>query len=144
VTIREVIDYTCVVERVPARVFASVTLDTPLVSIDPITGDVIPHVAMTSVASARAIVKRTDGVGITAPSQVAEDVRQGTLAILDLHMSELRSGYGVTWLRSRELSPAARAFVATLKEIEAELAAGSASKCVSVPAGRRRRSPRRR
>ena len=144
VTIQEVLEYPFVGVRVPARVFASVTLDTPLVSIDPITGDVIPHVETTSVAAARAIVKRTDGVGITAPSQVAEDVRRGTLAILDLHMSDLRSGYGITWLRDRELSPAARAFVATLKEVEAELAADSTSKGDSVPTGRRRRGPRRR
>jgi len=144
VTIQEILKYPFVGVRVPARVFASVKLRTPLVSIDPMTGDVIPQVAVNSVAAARAIVKRTDGVGITAPSQVAEDVRGGTLAILDLHMSDLRSGYGIAWLRDRELSPAARAFVATLKEVEAELAADSTSKGDSVPTSRRRRSPRKR
>ena len=143
-TIEEVLEYPFVGVRVPARVFASVTLDTQLVSIDPATGDVIPQVAVTSVAAARAIVRRTDGVGITAADQVAEDVRRGTLAILDLQMSDLRSGYGVTWLRSTGLSPAAQAFVAMLKEIEAELAAGYASKGFSEPTGRRRRGPRRR
>jgi DNA-binding transcriptional LysR family regulator len=144
VTIQEILEYPFIGTRVPARVFASVKLHSPLVSIDPVTGDVIPHVAITSFAAAREIVKRTDGIGISTRSLVADDICKGTLAILDLQVSNLRSGYGVTWLRSRELSPAAQVFVATLKEVEAEVASGSTDTDDHVRTSRRGRNPRKR
>lgn len=122
VTFGQILQYPFVGVRMPIRAIASARLDKRWLSLDPITGDAIPHIATTSFAAARAIIKRTDGIGIAAPAQLAEDTRQGALHILDADASAVRSGYGIAYLRGRSLSPGARAFVATLKEVEAELA----------------------
>ena len=122
VTLSQILEYPFVGVRMPIRAIASAKGDERWLSLDPVTGDAIPHIATTSFAATRAIVKRTDGIAIAAPAQLAEEVRQGALSVIDADASAIRSGYGITALRGRSLSPGARAFVATLKEVEAELA----------------------
>ena len=68
-------------------------------------------------------VKRTDAIGIAVPAQIAEDMRHGTLVLLDTDARTLRTAYGVAHLRDRSLSPGAQAFVAMLKVVDAEVAA---------------------
>jgi len=125
-TLPQIFAYPLVGIQMPVRAAPSVKLDANPFSRDPLTGDVLPRIATTSIAAARAIVKRTDGIGIAAPAQLAEDVRQSAVAILDADASTLRSGYGIAYLHGMSLSPGAQAFVATLKEVEAELASSSA------------------
>jgi DNA-binding transcriptional LysR family regulator len=100
---------------------------------------VIPRIATTSFAAARAIIKRTNGIGIATPAHLAADVRLGDLAILDADASTLRSGYGIAHLRGRSLSPGAEAFVITLKEVEAEISASSAAAAAAAQASSRDR-----
>ena len=142
VTFGQILQYPFVGVRMPIRAIASAKLDKRWLSIDPMTGDAIPHIATTSFAAARAIIKRTDGIGIAAPAQLAEDLRQGELHILDADASAVRSGYGIAYLRGRSLSPGARAFVATVKEVETEIAAigdGLGSPARSPSDGHKRR-----
>jgi DNA-binding transcriptional LysR family regulator len=142
VTFGQILQYPFVGVRMPIRALASAKLDKRWLSIDPMTGDAIPHIATTSFAAARAIIKRTDGIGIAAPTQLAEDIRQGALHILDADASAVRSGYGIAYLRGRSLSPGARAFVATVKEVETEIAAigdGLVSPARSPSDGHKRR-----
>jgi DNA-binding transcriptional LysR family regulator len=122
----DIVQYPLVGVRLPPRIMAPPPKGVPGFSIDPATGDVTPHITMTSVAASRAVVKRTDGIGIAAPVQIADDVRQGTLAILDVDAGDLRTRYGITCLRERNLSPGAQAFLTVLREVEAELAADPA------------------
>ena len=128
VTFTDMLAFPFVGVRMPFRVVAPGNLDMRLLSLDPVTGDVIPRIATTSFAAARAIIKRTDGIGIAAPAQLADDVRRGELAILRADASTIRSGYGIAQLRGRSLSPGAQAFVAVLKEVEAEVSAGAAGR----------------
>jgi DNA-binding transcriptional LysR family regulator len=85
------------------------------------TGDMLPSITTTSIATARAIIKRTNGIGIAAPVQLAEDLRAGAVAIIDAGAGVLQSSYGVACLRGKVLSPGAQAFVSTLKAVEAEI-----------------------
>jgi DNA-binding transcriptional LysR family regulator len=142
VTFVDMLDYPFVGVRMPIRVVVPGSLDTRLLSLDPVTGDVIPRIATTSFAAARAIIKRSDGIGIAAPAQLAEDVRRGELAILDADASTIRSGYGIAYLRDRTLSPGAQAFVTTLKEVEAQITEAEAGANATAQAGGR--SARRR
>ena len=126
VTLGQILEYPFVGVRMPIRAIASAKGDKRWLSLDPVTGDAIPHIATTSFAATRAIIKRTDAIGIAAASQLAEEVRQGVLSIIDADASAIRSGYGITVLRGKSLSPGARAFVTTLKEVEAELVESAA------------------
>lgn len=141
VTLQQVFQFPMVGVRMPPRAVAGGRLDTGHLSLDPVTGDVIPHIATTSFAAAKAIISRTDGIGIAAPVQLTEDIRRGVLAIIDVDASSLRSGYGIAYLRGRSLSRAAEAFVATLKEVEAEHA--SSASAPVAPAARSRPGKRR-
>jgi DNA-binding transcriptional LysR family regulator len=152
VTLQEVLEYPLVGVRLPQRILPPPKPGTHGISIDPMTGDLTPHITMTSIATSRAIVTRTDGIGMAVPMQVAQDVHQGTLAILDCDTRNLRTSYGITSLRARTLSPAAEVFVSVLREVEEELAAASQadfrpSKTVmrknSDPSAPRRRRPTR-
>jgi DNA-binding transcriptional LysR family regulator len=136
VTLQQLFQFPMVGVRMPPRAVSGGRLDTSRLSLDPVTGDLIPHVATTSFAAAKAIIARTDGIGIAAPVQLAEDIRQGLLSILDADVSSLKSGYGIAYLRGRSLSRAAEAFVATLKEVEAEHAAGASAATATARRGR--------
>lgn len=123
----DVLAYPLVGVRIPVRVLPVPLPASSGLLPDPVTGDLLPRITTTSFAAARAIVKRTDGVGMAIPVQIAEEVRTGGLAILDAPAKTIQTNYGITTLRDRTLSPAAQAFVDLLKEVEAELEGGSAS-----------------
>lgn len=126
---------------IPARVLRLGELAGLPLAFDPVTGDFLPHVTTTSVATAKAIVQRTDGIGIAACMLIDPELRSGALQILDAEVPKLRTAYGVVFLRDRSLSPAALAFVATLREVETELVAKAA--VTLRRAGRASRRPRR-
>lgn len=122
VSVAQILEFPFVGLRILARGFPPDSLPHKQLVLDHLTGDVVPRIATTSVAAARAIVKRTDGIGLAAPIQVAEDVRNGTLAILDADNRSFRSGYGIVRLRDRKPSPGVMAFIDTLREVEREIA----------------------
>jgi DNA-binding transcriptional LysR family regulator len=91
----------------------------------PATGELMPHTTTTSVAAARAIIGRTNGIGMAFASQVANELQAGTFVVLDVECPPPTSAYGIVYLKDRTLPPAAAKFIAILKEVEAELIAGS-------------------
>lgn len=143
VTVKEILDYPLVGVRLSPGILPPMRLDSPSLTRDPVTGDVVPHVETTSLTAARGIVLRTDGIGIASVPHIAEDVRLGTLAVLGAEVPSMRSGYGITYLRDKALSPGAHAFIETLKEVEAEISAEQGGK-ESQASGRRRPKPWRR
>lgn len=88
--------------------------------VDHLSGDVVPHIATTSLYAMRELLLHTDGLGLCLPSQVREDVQAGRLALLKVDFDLPSTGYGVMRLRGRNLSPAARIFIETVQAIEAE------------------------
>lgn len=135
-----VLDFPIVGVRMPARAFRPHRLPYDGLTLDPGTGDIVPQIVTTSITAARAIVKRTDGIGIGTPTLLAEDIQNGTLVLIDADSSTLRSNYGIGYLRDKILSPGALRFIETLKEVEAELAAPRAPTKVDPRGGRRRRT----
>jgi DNA-binding transcriptional LysR family regulator len=121
VTLPELLEYPLVNVRIAARTVAPGKLQPSPFAIDAMTGDMLPSITTTSIATARAIIKRTNGIGIAAPVQLAEDLRAGAVAIIDAGAGVLQSSYGVACLRGKVLSPGAQAFVSTLKAVEAEI-----------------------
>jgi DNA-binding transcriptional LysR family regulator len=144
VTLAEVLEYPLVNVRISARTVAPGKLQPSPFAIDALTGDMLPSITTTSIATARAIIKRTNGIGIAAPVQLAEDLRLGTVAIIDAGAGVLQSSYGVAHLRGRSLSPGAQAFVATLKEVEGQIAVSSGDLSTTPRARNRQRKQRTR
>ena len=87
---------------------------------DPLTGDMLPNVTTTSVATARELVKRTDSAGLAALAQIAEEIRCGTLVQLDYDIWQVRTEYGMARLRDRSPAPAELAFTQLPKDVETE------------------------
>jgi DNA-binding transcriptional LysR family regulator len=122
VSLPEILEFPLVGVRIPGR-----ALPLPLPSgsgllIDPVSGDLLPRITTTSVAASRAIVGRTDGIGLAVSSQIAEDVRAGKLAVLPFQVPTLRTAYGIAYLEGKSLSPGAEAFIGVLRQVEAEIA----------------------
>ena len=120
-TLAQILAYPLVGVRIPAVKLAAASAGAHGLLPDPVTGDLLPRVTTTSFAASRAIIKRTDGIGMAVPAQIAEDVRRGELAILDFAATTLKTEYAITSLQGRLLSPAALEFIDTLKEVEAGL-----------------------
>jgi DNA-binding transcriptional LysR family regulator len=71
----------------------------------------------------RDIVIHSDVIGLATASQVRMDEQAGLLTRLPLELPWMHSQYGFIRLRNRTPSPAALAFMARLREVEARLAA---------------------
>lgn len=71
----------------------------------------------------RDIVLSSDAVGMATASQAAPDEREGLLFRLPLQLPWLHTDYGFVRLKGRTPSPAALAFMAKVREVEAALEA---------------------
>jgi DNA-binding transcriptional LysR family regulator len=78
----------------------------------------MPHIA-------RLIAMESDVVGIAVGHQIDDDLAAGRLVQLPLHLPWLGTSYGVMRLAHRTPSPAATAFIAILREVEAGIATGT-------------------
>ncbi len=138
VTLAELLEYPLVNVRIASRTVAPGKLQPSPFAIDAKTGDMLPSITTTSIATARAIIKRTNGIGIAAPVQLVEDLRRGAVAIIDAGAGVLKTSYGIAHLRGKVLSPGAQAFVSGLKAVEAEIQANTSEANKSAaPPGRR-------
>jgi DNA-binding transcriptional LysR family regulator len=108
-------------------------------TVDQLTGDMIPQIAITSIAAMREIVKRTDGIGLCVPNQIDDDVRAGRVTILRTLFEPPSTAYGVAWLRGKTLSPAAQTFVEILRTVERELNTARPGRVTRKPKARARR-----
>lgn len=84
----------------------------------------IPRITVETFGAARDIVSAGLGIGAAAPFQISREVREGELVLLPFELPWLTLNYGFITRRSRVRSPAAAAFMALVREIEAERGAG--------------------
>jgi len=92
-----------------------------LLHVDHLTGDVLPHIATTSVRAMSEIIQRTDGVALSLRAPLEADLQAGRLVLLETDIELPSSSYGMATLRGRSLSRAAHVFMQTLREVEEEL-----------------------
>ncbi len=85
------------------------------------TGDLIPHIEVDDVASARAIIRVSDAFGMATPLQIEPWLRSGELCVLPYKAPWLKLDYGFIYLRNRMLSPAVERFMKIVREIETDL-----------------------
>lgn len=125
--------------RMPRRVAESFLRTARAGAIDPDSGDYLPPIKVDSIRIAKDVVMRSDAVAVAPLSMIAAEVESGQLVALALRLPWMSTGYGFVYLRDRLLSPAAEAFMAEVKRVEAEVAGGSAGP--TTTAGPRYRSP---
>jgi DNA-binding transcriptional LysR family regulator len=97
-----------------------------------------PQILVNSLSHARLIARDSDALFPATAALLAEDVAAGRLVRLDCRVPEMRTTYGVLYLRGRTLAPAAKMFIETLRAVEAE-----AKRADVEPAPARKASGRR-
>jgi DNA-binding transcriptional LysR family regulator len=98
-----------------------------------------PQILVNSLSHARLIARNSDALFPATAALLAEDVAAGRLVRLDCRVPEMRTTYGILYLRGRTLAPAAKIFIETLRAVEAE-----AKRSDVEPAPARKASGRRR
>jgi DNA-binding transcriptional LysR family regulator len=87
-------------------------------TVDSVTGNVLPSIAVASCRLMYEIVEQTDAISIAHISQVRAAIAAGRLAILELPWRKrLPSGeFGIAYKRDRTLPPAARSFIGLIRK----------------------------
>jgi DNA-binding transcriptional LysR family regulator len=91
-------------------------------SIDRETGNFAPAIHVNSLSLALRIARDSDALFPGTASMLSPDVETGRLVRLDFHIPAMRTNHGILTQRDRTHSPAARAFIETLKAVEKEVA----------------------
>jgi DNA-binding transcriptional LysR family regulator len=104
--------------RVPPR---GASLMPGKADLDADTGDLIPHVEVDELTTARSLILGSDAFGAAAPVQIEPWLRSGDLAVLPFRPPWLKLDYGFISLRNRLPTPAAVRFMEVVREIEADL-----------------------
>lgn len=89
-------------------------------AVDPVTGDMVPTIAVTSLHAAREIIKRTDGIGLFAEPDYRDDVAMSRLVPLETEFALPSTAYAMVWLRDHRLSPPTLRFMEFMREVRSE------------------------
>lgn len=122
-TLDDILAFPFVGTRLPKRVADAFFRSAQGGTADQVSGDYLPPIKVDSVRVARDVVLESDAVGVTPLGLIAEDIDAGRLVALPLQLPWMHTAYGFAYLSDRELSPAAHAFMAQVRSVEAELVA---------------------
>jgi DNA-binding transcriptional LysR family regulator len=118
ISVEDLADYPTVAPRLPPRAYGLFPGRTRL---DRETGDVLPTIEVDDVSCARMVVCSSDAFSIATPVQIEPWLRTDQLKILDFHQPWLRLNYGIIYLASRMLVPAASVYIELVQQIEQEM-----------------------
>jgi len=121
-SVDQVFSFPFVGTRMPQRVAAGFLQLAKVGRIDVDTGDYMPPIKVDSIAAAKDVVMKCDAIGAAPLALIAAELRAGQLCTLPLRLDWMHTHYGFAYLRGRQLSPAALAFMAEVRGVEAELA----------------------
>ncbi|MDH5226434.1 MAG: LysR family transcriptional regulator [Gammaproteobacteria bacterium] len=89
-------------------------------------GELIPSIHVNSYAVARQIACDTDALVPGTVRMLAHELAAGRLVRLDFRMPGLHTNYAIIRRQDRSLSPAARAFIDLVRDVEADVVATTA------------------
>lgn len=89
--------------------------------LDPSTDTFRCRVLVGSFAAATAVVMESDALSCAIPWQIEREVQDGRLAVLPLDAPWMNLNYGFMLKRGRMPSPAAKAYMDIVREIEAAI-----------------------
>ena len=144
-TMEQILRFPLVGTRLPPRVAKDFLALANAGTIDRETGDYLPPIKVDSTTMAKDVVLASDAIALAPMSFIADEVAAGKLVALAARAIWMQSGYGFVYPRGTVLSPAAEAFMAEVRGVEAEIAAAEKRAGGTRRAGspaRRKRSPR--
>ena len=118
--LKQVLAYPFVGPRLPQRIARDFLQLVKVGRIDPDSGDYLPPVKIDSEPMAMDVVMHSDAVGLAPLALLAPRIRAGHLLALPLRLDWMHTHYGFVYLRDRQLSPAAQAFMTEVRAVEAE------------------------
>jgi DNA-binding transcriptional LysR family regulator len=137
-SLEQVLAYPYVGTRMPRRTGRDFLELARVGRIDAETGDYLPPVKVDSVQVAKEVVRKSDAVSAAPLALLAAEIRSGQLVALPLRLDWMHTRYGFVFLRERLLSPAAHAFMAEVRTVEAGMSALADSlRLATEPAPRR-------
>jgi DNA-binding transcriptional LysR family regulator len=90
----------------------------PCGSIDRATGLFLPRILVESFASAKRIVRAGDALSAAMAFQIEADIASGDLVLLPNVLPFVALNYGFIARQGRAVSPAAKAFMSAVREVE--------------------------
>jgi DNA-binding transcriptional LysR family regulator len=97
--------------------------DLPCGVFDAVKNRFLPRILIGTFAAARHIVLTGQGIGAALPFQLKREIDDGDCVLLPLELPWLSLNYGFISKRGRTHSPAAKAFMENVRQIEKELPA---------------------
>ena len=124
VTFDDLLDYPLAGPSFPSRLIAALPKAPRRFGvIDGVEKRFHPRILVETFHTARRVVLVSGAIGAALPSQIARELREGLLAILPVEAPWLSLNYGFIARRGRTLSPAALAFMETVRTIERDIGA---------------------
>ena len=118
--LERILEYPYVGTRIPPRLSKMFLELANAGIIDRDTGDYLPAVKVDSIRTAREVVLASNAVSAAPLPLIAPEIKSGKIATLPVRLPWFKTGYGLAYLSDRPLSPAAEAFIAELRRVEAE------------------------
>lgn len=118
-TLDEVRRYPLVGTALPLRIGALAAKDRRGLRSNLPEGSTSPEVLVDNFSMVLPVVLQSDAIGGAAPSQISGELSRGEVVILPIELPWLRTNYGIIRLANRTPSPAAKAFMRILREVEA-------------------------
>jgi DNA-binding transcriptional LysR family regulator len=122
----DVLAFPVVGSRVRGAIAGRFPTEGPAGRFDPDTGDFLPAITVDSLDLARRIAIATVAILPAVRGMVQADLREGRLAQLAYHEPWMQTSYQIFWRSDRTPSPALRAFVEEIRDVESELSAAEA------------------
>jgi DNA-binding transcriptional LysR family regulator len=119
-TLPEVLTYPLVMTKLPRRALDSI-VETCGFEKHPEWLKQIPIIKCDYGKIVKEVVTTSNAVAFVLLPLIERELRAGEFVLLPVDFPELKTHYGVVQLRDRTASPAAEAFIALLKEVDAEI-----------------------
>ena len=122
VVLEDLLEYPWVGPSYPGRIRAAFpNIDKPFGSFDPDSDRFHPRILVETFAAAKEIVLAGRGLGAAIKGQIEQELREKRLVTLPFDAPWLSLNYGFITKRGRTLSPAALAFMETVRTIERDI-----------------------
>src|SRR5262245_23282190 len=104
--------------NVPSHLVDALVDIDPGMTVDPVTGNLMPSIAVASCHQMYKMVEASDAISIAHLSQVKDRISQGRMAVLDLPWRQKPPGgdFGIAYKRERTLPPSARTFIGLIRK----------------------------
>jgi DNA-binding transcriptional LysR family regulator len=119
VALPDILEFPWASPALPVRMFEGLPKGPkPFGVLDANTKRVIPRIWVETFSAAKSVVLTGNALSAGPRQLIAKELDESTLIALPLTLPWLRLNYGFIWPRGRSLSPACRAFMQLVREIE--------------------------